>query len=85
MEESMLFSENFGEPVSVGGGLAINENRQVMGRGGPVIGLCAASDTTGSRFTNHDSERIEIVNDMTWAVAGGFLAGQNVGKQLKAV
>jgi fumarate reductase flavoprotein subunit len=67
------------------GGLAINENMQVMGHDGPVEGLYAAGDTTGSRFTNHDGERIEIVNDMTWAVASGFLAGQNIGKQLKEV
>jgi fumarate reductase flavoprotein subunit len=65
------------------GGLAINENMQVIGHDGPVEGLYAAGDTTGSRFTNHDGERIEIVNDMTWAVASGFLAGRNVGKQLK--
>jgi len=65
------------------GGLAIDENMRVMGHDGPVEGLYAAGDTTGSRFTNHDGERIEIVNDMTWAVASGFLAGRNIGKQLK--
>jgi fumarate reductase flavoprotein subunit len=65
------------------GGLAINENMQVMGHDGPVEGLYAAGDTTGSRFTNHDGERTEIVNDNTWAVASGFLAGQNIGKKLK--
>jgi len=65
------------------GGLAIDENMQVMGHDGPVEGLYAAGDTTGSRFTNHDGERIEIVNDMTWAVASGFLAGRNIGKLLK--
>jgi fumarate reductase flavoprotein subunit len=65
------------------GGLAINENMQVIGHNGPVEGLYAAGDTTGSRFTNHDGERTEIVNDNTWAVASGFLAGQNIGKQLK--
>lgn len=67
------------------GGLTINENMQVIGHDGPVEGLYAAGDTTGSRYTNHDGERIEIVNDMSWAIASGFLAGQNIGKQLKAV
>jgi fumarate reductase flavoprotein subunit len=67
------------------GGLAINENMQVMGNDGPVEGLYAAGDTTGGRFTNHDGERNEIVNDNTWAFASGFLAGQNIGKQLKKV
>jgi fumarate reductase flavoprotein subunit len=67
------------------GGLAINENMQVMGHDGPVKGLYAAGDTTGGRFVNHGGDRIEITNDMTWAVASGFLAGQNMGKQLKTV
>jgi len=67
------------------GGLAINENMQVMGHDGPVEGLYAAGDTTGSRYINRAGERIEIVNDNTWAVASGFAAGQNIGKQLKAV
>ena len=65
------------------GGLAVDENMQIMGHEGPVKGLYAAGDTTGSRFTNHDGERIEIVNDNTWATASGFLAGQNIGKKLK--
>jgi fumarate reductase flavoprotein subunit len=65
------------------GGLAINENMQVMGHDGPVKGLYAAGDTTGGRFINHGGDRIEIINDMSWAVASGFLAGQNIGKQLK--
>jgi fumarate reductase flavoprotein subunit len=67
------------------GGLTINENMQVMGHDGPVGGLYAAGDTTGSRFVNRGGFRTEIVNDMTWAVASGFLAGQNIGKKLKAV
>jgi fumarate reductase flavoprotein subunit len=67
------------------GGLTINENMQVMGHDCPVEGLYAAGDTTGCRYVNRSGERIEIVNDNTWAVASGFLAGQNIGKQLKAL
>jgi succinate dehydrogenase/fumarate reductase flavoprotein subunit len=66
------------------GGLAINENMQVMGDDGPVKGLYAAGDTTGSRYINRSGDRTEIVNDMSWAVGSGFLAGQNIGKLLKA-
>jgi fumarate reductase flavoprotein subunit len=67
------------------GGLAVNENMQVMGNDGPVKGLYATGDTTGSRYINRTGDRTEIVNDMSWAVASGFLAGQNIGKQLKAL
>jgi len=66
------------------GGLSVNEKMQVMGHDGPVKGLYAAGDSTGSRYINRAGERIEIVNDNTWAVASGFLAGQNIGKLLKA-
>jgi fumarate reductase flavoprotein subunit len=67
------------------GGLAINENMQVMGKNGPIKNLYSAGDTTGGRYINRGGERIEIINDMSWAVASGFLAGQNIGKQLKTV
>jgi fumarate reductase flavoprotein subunit len=67
------------------GGLALNENMQVMGQNGPMDNLYAAGDTTGSRFINRGYERIEIINDMSWATASGFLAGQNIGKRLKAI
>jgi succinate dehydrogenase/fumarate reductase flavoprotein subunit/Pyruvate/2-oxoacid:ferredoxin oxidoreductase delta subunit len=65
------------------GGLGIDENMQVTGHDGPIKGLYAAGDTTGGRFVNHGGDRIEIINDMTWAVASGFLAGETIGKLLK--
>jgi succinate dehydrogenase/fumarate reductase flavoprotein subunit len=77
------FSHYLGNDGAVGG-LTINENTQVMGHNGPIGGLYAAGDTTGSRFINRAGVRTEIINDMTWAVASGYLAGENIGKQLKA-
>jgi fumarate reductase flavoprotein subunit len=65
------------------GGLAINENMQVMGKNGAISNLYASGDTTGGRYINRGGERIEIINDMSWAVASGFLAGQTIGRQLK--
>jgi fumarate reductase flavoprotein subunit len=67
------------------GGLAINENMQVMGKNGPVENLYAAGDTTGGRFINRGGERIEIINDMSWAVASGWVAGDHIGRRLKSV
>jgi fumarate reductase flavoprotein subunit len=80
----IAFSHFLGMDGAVGG-IAINENMQVTGENGPINNLYAAGDTTGSRFINRDGERSEIINDMTWAVASGFLAGQNIGKQLKKI
>jgi len=65
------------------GGISINENMQVTGKNGPIKNLYASGDTTGGRYINRGGERIEIINDMSWAVASGFLAGENIGKQLK--
>jgi succinate dehydrogenase/fumarate reductase flavoprotein subunit len=67
------------------GGLNINENMQVVGKNGPVENMYAAGDTTSGRFINRGYERIEIINDMTWAMASGFLAGENIGKRLKSL
>jgi fumarate reductase flavoprotein subunit len=66
------------------GGITINESGQIIGKSGPVENLYAAGDTTSSRFINRGNERIEIINDNSWAAASGFLAGKNVGKRLKA-
>jgi succinate dehydrogenase/fumarate reductase flavoprotein subunit len=65
------------------GGLDINEFGQIMGKKGAIENLYASGDTTSSRFINRGGERIEIINDMTWAVASGFLAGEHIGKRLK--
>jgi fumarate reductase flavoprotein subunit len=78
------FSHYLGMDGAVGG-LALNENMQVMGKNGPIDNLYAAGDTTSSRFINRGYERIEIINDNSWAGASGFLAGQNIGKRLRAI
>jgi hypothetical protein len=57
---------------------------QVIGKNGPIENLYAVGDNTGSRFINRGYERIEIINDNSWAAARGFLAGENIGKRLKA-
>jgi fumarate reductase flavoprotein subunit len=65
------------------GGLAVNENMQVAGHNGPIENLYAAGDTTGSFFIMRNGQLNPILPMGTWAVASGFLAGENVGKQLK--
>jgi fumarate reductase flavoprotein subunit len=67
------------------GGLAINENMQVMGHDGPVKGLYASGDTTGSRFLNRGGEKTDFIADMPWAMASGWIAGEHIGRLLKAV
>jgi fumarate reductase flavoprotein subunit len=65
------------------GGLAINENMQVMGNNGPIENLFASGDTTGGNFISCDGQRTAILPQHTWAVASGFVVGENIGKKLK--
>lgn len=57
------------------GGLNVNENMQVLSETGPVPGLYAAGDITCGRYVNDRLHKTEIINDYSWAVAGGFMAG----------
>jgi len=64
------------------GGLAINEKMQILGKESPIPGLYAAGDNTSGRFINVGGEKYQIVNDMTWAIISGFLAGESIAKEL---
>jgi fumarate reductase flavoprotein subunit len=65
------------------GGLDVNEDMQVMGKHGAIENLYGTGDTISSRFINRGGgTRSEIINDMTWASASGFLAGKNIAKRL---
>lgn len=59
------------------GGFAVNHKTQLIHKDGtPVPGVYAAGDTTGSRYVNVGGEKKQIVNDYSWAVASGFIAGE---------
>jgi fumarate reductase flavoprotein subunit len=65
------------------GGLSVNENMQVISKKGSINNLYATGDTLGSNHINKGGERQSFVNEMSWAVGSGYLAGQHIGKQLK--
>ena len=63
------------------GGLDVNENMQVLNGGLPVPGLYAAGDITCGRYVNDRLHKTEVINDYSWAVAGGFMAANHmIGK-----
>ncbi|NTV91099.1 MAG: FAD-binding protein, partial [Clostridiales bacterium] len=64
------------------GGLGINENMQVLGKEGPVTGLYAAGDNTSGRYVNLGGDKVQIINDLTWAVASGYVAAENMAAEL---
>lgn len=60
------------------GGLDADENVNVLSHGAPVEGLYCAGDTIGNRYINQGGEKIECINDFSWAVASGYLAGNKM-------
>lgn len=64
------------------GGLNINDKMEVVSKNGPVKGLYAAGDITSGRYTNDNLHKTEIINDYSWAIAGGFMAGTNSAEKL---
>ena len=57
------------------GGLDADERMHVLSCGKAVPGLFCAGDTIGNRYINPGGEKIESINDFTWAFASGYLAG----------
>ena len=44
----------------------------------PVEGLYCAGDTIGNRYINQGGEKLECINDFSWAFASGYLAGKKI-------
>jgi succinate dehydrogenase/fumarate reductase flavoprotein subunit/ferredoxin-like protein FixX len=65
------------------GGLSVNENMQVIGKNGAIENFYATGDTIGSNHINKGGERASFVNEMSWAVGSGWVAGEYIGEQLK--
>lgn len=62
------------------GGFQVDALMRVTGTTGAVPGLYAAGDTTGSRYVNHGGEKKQIINDFSWAVSSGFIAGAQMAQ-----
>ena len=60
------------------GGLDADENMNVLNRGRPVEGLYCAGDTLGNRYVNQGGEKLECINDFSWAFASGYLAAEKI-------
>lgn len=60
------------------GGLDADENGNVLSHGQPVEGLYCAGDTIGNRYINQGGEKLECINDFSWAFASGYLAGEKM-------
>lgn len=58
------------------GGVLINGRMQAYAENGGVIeGLYVTGDFASGRFLNMGGVKVQVLNDMSWALASGFLAG----------
>lgn len=65
------------------GGIQVNENMQAYRADGSLIdGLYVTGDFASGRFINMTGVKVQLLNDMSWALASGFLAGTDVCRYL---
>lgn len=65
------------------GGVLVNGDMQAYRSDGSLIeGLYVTGDFASGRFLNMAGVKVQVLNDMSWALASGFLAGTNVCKDL---
>lgn len=61
------------------GGVLVNSDMQAYRSGGSLIdGLYVTGDFASGRFINMAGVKVQVLNDMSWALASGFLAGTSV-------
>lgn len=60
------------------GGLDADEKGGVLSKGESVPGLYCAGDTIGNRYINQGGEKLECINDFSWAFASGYLAAESM-------
>ena len=62
------------------GGIQVNENMQAYRSDGSLIdGLYVTGDFASGRFLNMAGVKVQVLNDMSWALASGYLAGTQAG------
>ncbi len=65
------------------GGVLVNGDMQAYRADGSLIpGLYVTGDFASGRFINLAGVKAQVLNDMSWALASGFLAGTNVCGEL---
>lgn len=66
------------------GGVKVNGDMQAYRCDGSLIdGLYVTGDFASGRFINMTNVKVQVLNDMSWALASGFLAGRNAAEALR--
>ena len=68
------------------GGVEINSKMQAKAAAGGVVpGLYVVGDLASGRFINMASIKKQVINDMSFAVSSGFLAGKNAAEYVDSL
>lgn len=66
------------------GGVKVNARMEVLDlEGKPIHNFYAGGDFTSSRYINQGGVKIQIINDLAWAFASGYLAAESAAEDLK--
>lgn len=77
------FYATLGATMSDGafGGVLVDPEMRVYNKERlPMENVFAAGDMTSGRFINDNGQKRQIINDLTWAVLSGFMAGENAAE-----
>jgi fumarate reductase flavoprotein subunit len=68
------------------GGVQVNPEMQAYKPdGGLVEGLYVTGDFASGRFINLGGVKHQVINDLSWALSSGFLAGTNAGRYIQSL
>lgn len=66
------------------GGVPVDEYTRAIAEDGSVMeNLYVVGDFASGRFINQGGVKVQIINDLAWAFASGFMAGSNAAEWLK--
>ena len=66
------------------GGVPVDEHSRAMAADGSVMeNLYVTGDFASGRFINQGGIKVQIINDLAWAFASGFMAGSHAAEQLQ--
>jgi fumarate reductase flavoprotein subunit len=66
------------------GGVRVNPEMQAYRKGGGLVeGLYVIGDFATGRHLNMSGVKMQVINDVSWAFASGFIAGNSVSKYLE--
>jgi len=67
------------------GGVLVNPEMQAYKTDGDLVeGLYVTGDFASGRFINLGGVKHQVINDLSWALSSGFLAGTNAGRYLES-